>query len=42
MNEFDNRLPEDVEYGLNLPYHLAKAAKEEAAIIDDLLGLLTD
>ncbi|MEG4113871.1 MULTISPECIES: WD40 repeat domain-containing protein [unclassified Microcoleus] len=42
MNHFNNLSPEDAEYVLNLPYHLAKAAKEETAITDDLSGLLTD
>ena len=42
MSEFDNRSPEDVEYGLSLPYHLTEAAKEEVAMADDLCELLTE
>ncbi|MEG3884810.1 hypothetical protein QT971_11420, partial [Microcoleus sp. herbarium19] len=37
MSEFDNRSPEDVEYGLHLPYHLARAG-----MVDDFCDLLTD
>ena len=37
MSKFDNRSPEDVEYSLNLPYHLAKAT-----LTDDLSELLTE
>ncbi len=42
MSEFDNRSPEDVEYGLDLPYHLAAASREEAAMGDELCELLTE
>ena len=42
MSEFDNRSPEDVGYGLDLPYHLAKASREEAAMADELCELLTE
>jgi hypothetical protein len=42
VSEFDNRSPEDVGYGLDLPYHLAKASREEAAMADELCELLTE
>lgn len=37
MNEFENLLPEDSEYVLNLPYHLA-----ESGMTDDLCEILTE
>ncbi|MEH2097426.1 hypothetical protein [Nostoc sp.] len=42
MDEFDNLLPEDAEYLLNLPFHLAEASKEEGEMVDELSVLLTD
>ena len=38
MSELHNLSPEDAEYVLNLPYHLAEAAKKKTAIADDLSG----
>ena len=40
--EFYNLSPEDAEYVLNLPFHLAEAAKEEVAMADELGKLLTE
>jgi hypothetical protein len=37
VSEFDNLLPEDAEYLLNLPYHLV-----EADMADDLCELLIE
>ncbi|MEC4813606.1 MAG: hypothetical protein SAK29_10110 [Scytonema sp. PMC 1069.18] len=37
MSKFENLSPEDQEYILNLPYHLA-----QASIADDLYELLTE
>jgi WD40 repeat protein len=42
MNHFNNLSQEDAEYVLNLPFHLAEAAKGKTAITDDLSELLTD
>ena len=42
MSEFDNRSPEDVGYGLDLPYHLAESAKEEIGMASELCELLTE
>ncbi|MCC3500469.1 MAG: hypothetical protein JGK38_28470 [Microcoleus sp. PH2017_15_JOR_U_A] len=42
MNYFNNFSHEDSEYVLNLPFHLAEAAKGKTAIAGDLSGLLTD